>query len=150
MPRFHALAECVGQALREHARDALAGHVPFGDVLFDVAKAAHQNLVAEMPNGELRLALRDTVAMPDEEVGPRVGKVIAAMALSEPESVRRQIAGYLSLIRGSIRQALRRPSDVDGEDPPDEMPLQKPEDLLFLLPPRPPWYQPGDRPPGLS
>src|SRR5947199_260133 len=33
MPRFHALAECVGQALREHGRDALTGAAPVGDVL---------------------------------------------------------------------------------------------------------------------
>jgi formylglycine-generating enzyme required for sulfatase activity len=150
MPRFHALAECVGQALHEYGRDALTGAAPYGEVLFDVGKAALQNLAAEMPNGELRLALRDAVAVPPDEVRPRVGKVIAGLAISEPEEVRRRLADYLALIPGSIRAALRRPSDVDGEDLPDEMPLQKPEDLLFLLPPRSPWYQPGERPPGLS
>src|SRR5438477_336170 len=55
MPRFHALAECVGQALREHGRHALTGAAPFGLDAATEHWRARQHARPELPERLLTL-----------------------------------------------------------------------------------------------
>jgi formylglycine-generating enzyme required for sulfatase activity len=77
---------------------------------------------------------------------PEAWRAIREEAAALPESQRKQLAAYLCQVPASIRQSLRRPSDRTGTTVPPGMGFRKANDLLRLLPPKLPRFQPGDWP----
>src|SRR5438874_44390 len=149
MPRLQALLECVGQALCEKGRKALQGQWSFADILYDVAKVAHELAHKKLPGADLRLALADAAAVEPHELDRRLADLIAD--LSQTHAVPKgPLADYLRAFPPNIRQGFRRPSDPEGKTAPEKIELYKPEDLLAFLPPRLPKFKPGDRPAGLD
>lgn len=149
MPRLQALLECVGQALCEKGRKALRGQWPYADVLYDVARAAFDNMHRKLPGLETSVAVGDLAACPGNEYDRRVGELISE--LSQTHSVPKEgLADYLRAFPPTVRQVLRRPSDPEGHGVPEKLTFFKVEDLLPFLPPRPPRFRPGDQPEGLE
>jgi serine/threonine protein kinase len=72
------------------------------------------------------------------------------VAADQPETVRQALTAYLSQIPNAIRQSQRRPQDPSGRSVSSQFRLQRPEDLLVLLPPRAPRFKVGDRPAGVG
>jgi hypothetical protein len=50
---------------------------------------------------------------------------------------------YLTQLPGAVRQTLKRPDDPTGTTVPPAFDLASPDDVLKLLPPRPPRFAPG-------
>jgi formylglycine-generating enzyme required for sulfatase activity len=149
MPRLHALLESVGQALSEKGRKALRGQWPYADILLDTARTAFDLAVRKLPGPDLAAALADCAACPDREYERRIGELVADLA--ETHHVPRDaLADYFRGLPPTVRQNLRRPTDPDGTTVPDGLAFHRPEDFLPFLPPRPPRFRPGDRPPGLD
>ncbi|QDU19393.1 SUMF1/EgtB/PvdO family nonheme iron enzyme [Urbifossiella limnaea] len=149
MPRLHALLECVGQALCEKGRKALRGQWPYADIILDTAKVAFDLAHRKLPGPDLVGALADCAACPDHEFDRRVGEIITELA--ETHHVPKEaLADYLRGFPPTVRQTFRRPTDPAGTTAPDGMLLHKAEDLLRFLPPRPPRFRPGERPPHLD
>jgi hypothetical protein len=67
MPRVRALLDCLGLALCDKARKALAGDVPFGEVLPDLARATLDNIHKELATDDIRKGLGGVAAMKPEE-----------------------------------------------------------------------------------
>ncbi len=149
MPRLHALLECVGQALCEKGRKALRGQWPYADILLDTVRAAYDLTHRKLPGPDLAAALADCAACPAREFDRRLGELVTE--LSETHHVPKEaLVDYLRGFPPTVRQTFRRPTDPTGTTAPDGLVFNKAEDLLRFLPPRPPKYRAGDRPPGLD
>lgn len=146
MPRLQVLLECVGQALVEKGRKALAGQWPWADVLHDVARAAYDGVHRKLPGDDLRVALGDAAACDPFEYDRRVGELIAELAQSNAIPFKDALSDYMWAVPATIRQVFRRPSDPTGRTAPEKLAFYKPEELLALLPPRSPKARTGFKP----
>src|SRR5262245_1436230 len=150
MPRFQTLLECVGQALCEKGELALAGQVPFAEVLPEVSQRAFDYVTAQLGDAEIRIGLRDAAAARPDEVRQRVKQVVTGLTAAQPVGAVGGLTNYLLQIPPTIRQALRRPVDPEGVTMLDRVPVERPDDLLTFLPPRFAVHRPGLRLPHLD
>src|SRR3954447_6212907 len=144
MPRFKVLFRCIAEAVCANGVRALAGLVPFGDVVYDVASDACERLREQEREDEIRVLVQEAVQASTEEVKQEAAAVVSEVAAGQPESVRLKLVSYLEQVPAVLRQSLKRPADPAGKSVPITFALRKPEDLLQFLPSRLPRYQPGD------
>jgi eukaryotic-like serine/threonine-protein kinase len=144
------LFRCVGAAVCARGIRALAGAVPFGEVLYDVAADSLERFRQERLLDAERACLEEAAQAALHEVKEQALLIAHEIATDQPPPVQARLAGYLAQVPGCIRQSLRRPSDPFGLTVPPSLSLQRPEDLLVFLPNRWPRFQPGDCPPGIG
>ena len=142
MPGFAHLLRCVGNAVVKNGGEALAGLVPFGEVLYEIACSAYEEYSRDHGEAELRAELQGlALASPAE-----VHQAAELVASKEPVEVRLALVSYLDQLPAAVHQSLRRPSDPGGTTVPGGLRLGKPEDLLPFLPAGLPRFKPGDQP----
>ena len=146
MSRVQSLLECLGLALCDKGRRALAGDVKFGEVLSDVAKAALELTQRELPTGEIRLALGELAKVEPEALKPLLAKLVESLSRVSSVQHKAELTAYLESWPATIRQALRRPSDPDGTTAPDSLQFFKTDDFLLFLPCRLSRFRPGPGP----
>jgi serine/threonine protein kinase len=129
---------------------ALAGLVPLGEVLYDVAAEALADMRLKQVEDRLPAALQELVQAPAEQVRAEAQAVVAEVAGTQPEAVRKQLSIYLEMIPAAVRRSLRRPADPGGASVPPGLVLKQPIDLLPFLPARLARFRPGDRPAGIG
>jgi serine/threonine protein kinase len=139
---------------------ALPSFLPsWGNSLIEIAKETWEDYTGTLANrqapaapaenlrSEVEALVRDTpggVRQKADEVAQRV-------AGDQPPEMRQALANYLVQVPAMIRRSLRRPSDPSGTTLTGNFTLRKGDDLVALLPPRPPLFKPGDRPlPGVD
>lgn len=144
------LFRCVGEAVCACGLRGLAGAVPFGEVLYDVAAGSLERFRQERLLAEERACLEEVARAALDEVKDEALRAACAAAAGQPPAVQSHLAAYLAQIPACLRRSLRRPSDPSGLTVPRSFSLQRPEDLLVLLPARWPRFQPGDRPAGIG
>jgi serine/threonine protein kinase len=144
------LFRCVGEAVAAHGLRALAGAVPFGTVVYDVAAGAVERFRWYQREEEARVILQEAVHATLEEAREEARAVAAEVCAGQPEPVRERLAAYLVQIPSLLRQTLRRPGDPSGLSLPPCLSLTRPEDWLTFLPARVPHFRPGDRPAGVG
>ena len=130
MPGFVHFMRCVGNAVVKNGGRALAGLVPFGEVLYKIASSAYEDYRKEHGEAELRAELQCLAQASPTEVH-QAAELIAAM---EPIDARLALVSYLDQLPAVVRQSLCRPSDPGGTTVPSGRLLGKPEDLLAYLP----------------
>jgi serine/threonine protein kinase len=79
------------------------------------------------------------------ELRTTVHEVVEALSVKQPGADTARLESYLLAVPAQVRRTLRRPSDASGRTIPAELPLARMEDLVPLLPPRPPRFVSGDR-----
>src|SRR5579884_354979 len=126
------LLRCIGAAICARGARALAGAVPFGDVLYDVAAESLERFRQERICAEERACLEEVARAAVEEVKQEALAVAHEVAGGEPDALQSRLATYLAQVPACIRQSLRRPSDPSGLTVPPELSLQRPEDLLVF------------------
>jgi formylglycine-generating enzyme required for sulfatase activity len=144
-----AILRVVGKALLNAFGGGLAGDVVI-DVLPDVAQDLWAWWRKERTPEQQRADLEALARAPDAEVREAAQQV--ALELAGDRSIEEQIrlSCYLSQLPAAVRRSLRRPEDA-GAELPAFLALDKPEDLLPLLPSHLPRFRPGDRPlPGID
>jgi formylglycine-generating enzyme required for sulfatase activity len=144
MPRLQRFFECVANALCDTAGPGSADPLPIADSLLAVARSAHQHISARFTDADLRVALREAVAAPQETVDLALEDAVAAVAANRAWIKRNAFMAILELIQPTLRQVLRRPGDIAGTSVPQQLPIGKPDDWLILLPDRMPRFAPGD------
>jgi serine/threonine protein kinase len=147
MPGFVHLLQCVGRAAVKNGGQALANLVPFGGVLFEIAKDAYEEYRKKQGEAELRAALADMTLASPIQIRQASEDVVDQEARGLSDEIRLNLISYLDQMPVTVRQSLRRPSDPDGNTVPTDLPLLKPEDLLSFLPSGLPRFKPGDRSP---
>ncbi len=150
MSRVRPVLECVGLALCEKGRKVYQGTRTYGDVLPDVAKCALEHLHQKMASDEIRHAFADVAAADPKVYRETLDKVVEGLAQVQSVPFKKELIDYLTFLPASVRQVLRRPSDPQGLTAPDRVEFYKPEELIVFLPPRPPRFRPGAKPPGLG
>jgi serine/threonine protein kinase len=144
------LLRCIGVAIYAKGMRALAGAVPFGDVVYEVAAESFERFRQERILLEERACLEEVAQAAVAEVKEEALAVVREIAAQQPAPLQSRLVAYLAQVPACIRQSLRRPSDPLGLTVPTHLSLQRPEDLLVFLPSRLPRFQPGDRPPGIG
>lgn len=99
---------------------------------------------------ERRAELEALAQTPQAEIQQAIQQVVREVAADRPPDVQQNVELYLQQLPGSVRRSLRRPEDPTGKTIPAGMRLDKPQDLLALLPDRLPRFKPGARPFGDS
>ncbi len=140
----------LARAVRDQARRALSREVPFTQVLDEIAGGVWEQLAGLADEETLRGWLQAAAGVSTADLRREAERTAAAVASDLPAILRTQLAVYLAQTSATVRQALRRPSDPLGQRVPPDLLLQRPDDLLPMLPPRPALYRPGDRPDGLE
>jgi ribosomal protein L7/L12 len=157
MARYRLLFRCVGEAVVAKGFRGLAGLIPFGDHLFDIAADALNRYRHSCMEDQLQAEVQAAAQATLDEVKAEVAAVVAEVRqsattpqqneLDRPE-IQQVLASYLCQIPGSIRRSLRRPRDPTGTTVPPGFTVREPEQMLKLLPPRPPRFRAGDQPIG--
>ncbi|MBV9126425.1 MAG: hypothetical protein JO112_24010, partial [Planctomycetes bacterium] len=144
------LLRSIGEALCAKGLRGLAGVVPFGEVVFDVAVCALERFREHQAEANERLILEEAIQAALEEVKEEARAVAHQVCQGYPEADPSLVAGYLMQIPSLLRQTCKRPSDSSGLSIPLALSLDKPEDWLAFLPARLPHFRPGDQPPGIG
>ncbi|HKB37821.1 MAG TPA: serine/threonine-protein kinase, partial [Gemmataceae bacterium] len=119
------------------------------EVLPEVARDVWKRGAREGSPEEVRAGLEAVAALPPDEAARHATRIAAEVAAGRPKAVQDALAAYLTQVPASIRRSLRQP--VSGfREFSLILSIQKPDDLLPLLPPRMPRFKPGDRPPGVG
>jgi len=137
---------CLSKAVVKNAGKALWRLLPFGEVVFDVARDAYEDYRRDHTEADLRADLEMLAQANQPDVRHAAEAVASRVAADQPAEVRLALTSYLNQLPASIRQSLRRPSDLGGTTVPPGLSLRKTEDLLPFLPVDLPRFKPGDRP----
>jgi len=150
MPGFVHFLRCVGKAAVKHGLRALAGLVPMGGELYDMASDAWADYRGANKDAELRAELQALAQASLVEARQAAEQVTREVAAGQPPEVQVALTSYLSQVPAAVRQSLRRPADPTGTSIPATLALNKPEDLVPFLPARLPRFKPGDCPPAVG
>jgi hypothetical protein len=139
--------KCVAESVVEKGVRGLAEMVPGGVYAYDVAAGAWQKYRERKKDAEIRAEIQELAQASFEDARIAANKVAQAVVHGGKEA---EIALelYLTQIPGAVRQSLKRPDDPTGKTVPAAFALKSPEDVLKLLPPRPPRFRPNDPLPG--
>jgi TPR repeat protein len=140
------LLRCVARAVIKNAGKFLFSLVPGGAVLYDIAYMSYMEYHRDQHAEGLRAEILAMARVQPLQFQAEVQAVVGEVAGLEPKEVQEQLAGYLSQMPASIRRSLRRFSDPAGATVPAEFKINHAEDLLPLLPSRPPRFRLGQRP----
>jgi serine/threonine protein kinase len=148
--RFRLL-RCLAKALARNGLKLLSVLVPGGEVLYDIAAETWEDYRREAGEDVLRQEVQELAQAPADRVRKEAEQAVEATASRLSTDEREALAAYLNQVPASIRRTLRRPADPTGTTVPATRHFNRPEDLLRLLPPRPPRFRPGQRPfPGMD
>jgi formylglycine-generating enzyme required for sulfatase activity len=151
MPGFVHLLRCVGKAVVKHGLRALAGLVPMGGPLYDIATDVWSDFHKDRREHGLRAEIAALAGASPAEARRAAAEVVHEVAADKPPEEQAALASYLAQVPATVRQSLRRPADPSGKTVPATLSLRKPEDLLPFLPQRLPRFKPGDQPlPGVE
>jgi tRNA A-37 threonylcarbamoyl transferase component Bud32 len=141
---FVRFFRCVVKAALVNVPKALLEALPFGNAIGDFARDAIRNWKEQTPEpAERRAEVQELVAASTEEVRREAEQAVAAVAADQPEPMRRALVSYLAQLPGTVRQSLRCVADPTGRTVPAQLSVDRAEDVLSLLPVRPPRFQPG-------
>jgi hypothetical protein len=146
MAGFVHFLRCVGKAVVKHGLRSLAGLVPLGDNLYDIACEAWADYRRDNADEEIRSEIQALAQATPDEAKRAAEAVVQKVAADQPPAVRQALTSYLAQVPAVVRQSLRRQADPSGTTVPATLALGKPEDLLPLLPQRLPRFRPGSRP----
>lgn len=143
MSRLQHLLEHIGRAVLQNGGPP-RNFTPIGDSLHSFVRAAHAQVSSRMSESDIRTALREAIASPEETVELALDDALTNVADGRSDDERHALGAYLELIPSSARQALRRPGDPLGTSAPENLTLEKPEDWLIFLPDRLARFKTGD------
>jgi len=148
---------CVAESVLEQGIKGLVEMAPGGNYVYAVAEGALKKWqekrkaeklreeIVEIANCQLEKAKDQAV----EAVREAVEKVAMAHGGPSPTQVEMEsVQAYVSGIPESVRQSLKRTEDPTGRTVPNDYSLRNAEDIVKLLPARPPKFRPGQSVPG--
>lgn len=141
--------KCVAEAIVENGVKGLAEMVPGGKFAYDVAEGVWKKYKERRKEDEQREELAKLAQATLEEAKAEAAKVAREVAVDAADEII-DLEQYLTAIPDSVRQSLKRPEDPTGKTVPATFSLKSADDVLKLLPPRPPRFRPGDSLPGMS
>ncbi|QDU21708.1 Serine/threonine-protein kinase StkP [Urbifossiella limnaea] len=135
---------CVAEAVVENGVKGLATMVPGGSFALAVAGGALAKYRERIRDAALRDEIARMAAVTATEARKAAAEAVQAAAGGASVEERLVLESYLAQIPAAVTQSLKRPSDPTGKTVPAAFTLTTPDDVLRLLPPRPPRFHPGD------
>ena len=147
---MYVFFRCVGEAVAENGLGGLAGMVPGGAFAFDVARVALEKYRHHRRDEAIREEVQALARAGFEDARQAAVEVAREIAVERSASPGEldALELYLTAIPAAVQQSLRRADDPGGTIVPLSFALDEPDDVLRLLPPRPPRFRPGGRFPG--
>ena len=139
---------CLARAVRNRGLRGLVGQLPFGEVLYDVAADFLGQL--QSTGDDVRPEVEAASNLSGEALQQVVAEVVAEVVGDQPAEVRDAMTGYLMQVPATIRQTLRRPSDLTGTTVPPDFRFREPHDAVPVIPARLARFRIGQRAPGFS
>jgi len=119
----------------------------FADQIF--ARFA-RNRPGEQVPADLRVALAEVAAIPQAEFDRKVEEIVDVELVDKPPEYRSRVAEYIKLVKPRVNSTFSRRDDPAGTTVPARWSTSRAEDLVPFLPPRPPMFTKGDKPPEAS
>jgi protein kinase-like protein len=148
--RFNLIRHLAKALAKNGARFLLELALPGSAALYQVAEDVWEDCRREQREANLRVELEGLARAKDTQIRQEVLAAVQAEASGLPPKLKSTMAAYLAQVPAQIRTASRRPADPTGTSLPGSLAIVHAEDLLPFLPPRPPRFQPGDRPSGMD
>jgi serine/threonine protein kinase len=145
-----AFFQCVAEAVVENGAKGLLGMIPGGAFAVGIAGGALAKYKQRKRDEALRDEIAQMAAVSASEARKVAAEAVQAAAGSATPEEKAALEGYLAQIPAAVTQSLKRPNDPTGKTVPAAFALTTPDDVLRLLPPRPPRFRVGDILPGRS
>jgi formylglycine-generating enzyme required for sulfatase activity len=139
----------VGLALLDTMDDSVLSDVSI-EASPELANSIWTSWDSQADHSRKYAELQGLVQLDDDGLDDAIERVEAKLGTTPKSDVGKALASYLRLLPGTIRQFCKRPDQPAGTALPQGLPLYGSWDVLPLLPPRLPWFQPGDRPWGIG
>lgn len=141
--------QCVAEAAFENGLRGLAEMVPGGKYACDLAESAWKKYRQRCDERQQRAEILEMARSAIDTAAQQAREAIAAgvPAATPPQDVA-SLHLFLTGIPDAVRQSLKRPEDPGGKSVPGAFALTSPDDLMRLLPARPPRFRPNDPLPG--
>lgn len=143
--RFRLL-HCLARSIAKNGVKFVCKLVPAGAALSEIAADAWENYCRDQREDAFRGEVQALAQASPDQVRQEVKAAVQAGAAGQPAEIQKAITAYLCQVPAAIRRSLRRPSDPTGTTVQASRSFSCPEDLVPLLPARPPRFQPGARP----
>jgi serine/threonine protein kinase len=141
---------CIGEAICANGLKALAGLMPLGGAVYEIAENVWHRLRESKQDKKIQQLVESTAVADAGQVKVEAEALAANLAADQSPQVRANLVAYLQQVPVAVRQSLRRPADPSGRSVPAHFAICRGEDLLHLLPIRLPRFSVGDHPAGLS
>lgn len=128
----------------------MAGLVPLGQDIYDIAQDAIRLYREECDQGDLQKEVEEMVQADPEAVRQAARDTAREVLAGQPEEEVVQLENYLTQVPAVARKTLARPKDPSGCTVPALMDLTDPAQLMTLLPRRLPRFRPGEPVPNAS
>jgi len=140
---------CVAEAVAEHGVRGLVEMVPGGKFAADVAASAWQRYRLLKREAALRDDLAELARAGSDDVRRAAAEAVRdALPADAADADKLTLELYLTQLPASVQQTLKRADDPTGLTVPPAFDLVTADDVLRLLPPRPPRFAPGQPLPG--
>src|SRR5947208_13468310 len=111
MPGFVHFLRCVGKAVVKHGLRAVAGLVPMGAELYDIATDAWSEFHKDQREYNLRAEIASLAGASPDEARSAAEQVVQEVAADRPPEEQTALVSYLAQVPATVRQSLRRPAD---------------------------------------
>jgi formylglycine-generating enzyme required for sulfatase activity len=139
---MNRLLYCLGQAFARRGLRVLAGLVPLGDQLYEIASEALERYQRDEAESDLRAEVERLLQLQREEL-ERQARAIAQEVLRGHQAEGQSLVRYLTHLPMTARQSLRRRDDPSGQTLPPDLVLHNPRHLANWMPARLPHFQAG-------
>ncbi|MBA4191814.1 MAG: hypothetical protein C0467_27865 [Planctomycetaceae bacterium] len=143
-----AFFQCVAESVAENGARGLLEMVPGGAFALAVAGGALAKYKARKHDEALRDEVARIASAGVTEARQAAVEAVKEVADRVPIEDRVVLESFLAQIPSAISQSLKRPADPSGKTVPASFALTTADDVLRLLPPRPPRFKAGDALPG--
>lgn len=142
----------VAEAVVEKGVRGLLDEVPFGRYFCDVAERVMEKEKARRQRGELRTEFAQIIALgleaAQKEAREAFAEALGRSGVRVPEAEVGAAAEWVAGIPEAARVSNRRPDDPSGRTLSAAFAIDTPDDILKVLPPRPPRFLVGQDVPG--
>ena len=140
--------QCVAEAIVANGIRGLSEMVPGGPFACAVAEHVWENYRSRVRSDQVRAEFEQLAGTDFDEAELSAAAAVRAVANDAPADERERLGLYLTQLPSEVRQTLQRPDDPTGRTAPATFALRSRDDVLAVLPPRPPRFRRGDAIPG--
>ena len=135
--------QCLAEGFAEQGLKGLAHMVPGGNYVLQVAQSALEKYRVRRDMDAVRAEIEALARQNYPEAKQAAEQAVGRVAAAAPIEDRIRLELLLTSVPSAVRQAMKRPDDPTGTTVPVTFKLDNEDDLVKLLPARPPRFRAG-------